>query len=196
MGYPPWHMWGSSQQLIIPNVSDGLSFQTSQQLARINYARPETWSFFFGCELLQAPEPAVPNLLVIVQFQIMIGVGRGMIKIAATPNGQNTGFVRFVWKFGGAPPTPAQMKWTTTARTPPLDEGLATPLSEAVTSFPAQDIQVDVNAVAVTSGGVVGADPRTLLNCHAYFSPVNHIRPEWFKVDDPNQFRAGEQGGM
>jgi hypothetical protein len=190
-------MWGSSQTVTIPDVSDGTRFQTSQQLARIAYARPETWSFFLACELLQAPEPAVPNLLVIVQFELMIGIGRGMIQLNATENGQNNGFARMVWKFGAAPILPAQTKWTTTVRTPPLDEGVTDPVGEEVTHFPAQDIQINVKAVAVTSGGVVGPDPRTLLNCHAYFSPVNHIRPEWFNVDNPEkQFRAGETGGM
>lgn len=196
MGYPPWHMWGSSQLVTIADVSDGTRFQTSQQLARINYARPETWSFFFAAELLQVPEPVAGNLLVIVQFELMIGVGRGMIKVSATENGNNNGFVRFVWRYasGATPAMPAQMKWTTTARTPPLDEGLTTPLSEEVTSFPAQDIQVNVSAVAVTAGGVV-ALPQTQLNVHSYFAPLSHIRPEWFSAEG-TQFRAGEQAGM
>ncbi len=177
----PWHMWGSSQTVIVPNVSDGTVFQQSTQLARVDYHRPETWRFLMGAELVQAPTPVVPNLLVIVQIQVVAGVGRSQLTIPATTNGQNTGFARFVWKFGATPIIPAQVKWTTRVRTPPLDEGLVSPFDEECDAFPAQSIQCNAQVVAVTSAGVVEPDPRTIVNVHAYFAPQVHVRPDWFK---------------
>lgn len=177
----PWHMWGSSQVVVVPDVSDGTVFQQSAQLARIDYHRPETWHFLLGAELVQCPTPVVPNLLVIVQFQIVAGVGRSQLTIPATTNGFNTGFARFVWKFAATPIIPAQVKWTTRTRTPPLDEGLADPFTEECDAFPAQSIQCNAQVVSVTSGGVVEPDPRTIVNLHAYFAPKTHIRPDWFK---------------
>jgi hypothetical protein len=178
----PWHLWGSSQVVTVPDVSDGTIFQQSAQLARIDYHRPETWHFLLGAELVQAPTPVVPNLLVIVQIQVIAGVGRSQLTIPATTNGQNTGFARFVWKFAATPIIPAQVKWTTRVRTPILDEGPVTPLpGEECDAFPAQSIQCNAQVVSVTSGGVVEADTRTIVNVHGYFAPKTHIRPDWFK---------------
>jgi hypothetical protein len=178
----PWHMWGSSQVVVVPDVSDGTVFQQSAQLARIDYHRPETWHFLLGAELVQCPTPVVPNLLVIVQFQLVAGVGRSQLTIPATTNGFNTGFARFVWKFAATPIIPAQVKWTTRVRTPILDEGPVTPEpGEECDAFPAQSIQCNAQVVSVTSGGVVEADKRTIVNLHAYFAPKTHIRPDWFK---------------
>lgn len=192
-GVAPWHMWGSSQVVTVPNVSDGTIFQQSAQFAAIKYKRPETWSFLFGAEILQCPTPVVPNLLVIVQFQIVLAVGRSELTIPATTNGFNTGFCRFVWKFAATPILPAQTKWTTTVRTPPLDEGLVDPISEACDSFPAETIQCNAQVVTVTSGGVVEPDPRTKVNLHAYFAPRTHIRPDWFNEQD--KYGGDETGG-
>lgn len=181
-GVEPWHMWGSSQVVTVPDVSDGTVFQQSAQLARIDYHRPDTWQFLLGAELLQAPTPVVPNLLVIVQLQLIAGVGRSQLTIPATTNGQNTGFARFVWKFAATPIIPAQVKWTTRVRTPILDEGPATPdPAEECDSFPAQSIQCNAQVVSVTSGGVVEPDTRTIVQVHAYFAPKTHIRPDWYK---------------
>lgn len=188
----PWHMWGSSQVVTVPDVSDGTVFQQSAQLASIKYNRPDTWSFLLGAQLLQVPTPVVPNLLVIVQIQLIAAIGRAELTIPATPNGFNTGFARFVWKFGGPPILPAQVKWTTAVRTPILDEGPAEPLpGEVCDSFPAQTIQCNAQAVVVTSGGVVETDKRTKIQLHAYFAPRTHIRPDWYQ----NNFSGGESGG-
>src|SRR5688572_19009058 len=115
---PPWHMWGTSAQVRVPDVSAGTNFQVTQQLARVNYKRPETWSFLLEAELLKVPAPVAGNMLVIVEFELIAGVGRSNIKIGATDNGQNTGFARFGWTFAAAAILPAQVKWTTSTLTP------------------------------------------------------------------------------
>lgn len=193
-GVAPWHMWGSSNVVTVPDVSDGTRFQQSAQFAAVKYKRPDTWSFLFGAELLQCPTPVVPNLLVIVQFQLTAALGRSELTIPATTNGFNTGFCRFVWKFAATPILPAQTKWTTVVRTPVLDEGPANPEpGELCDSFPAETIQCNAQVVTVTSGGVVEPDPRTKVNLHAYFAPRTHVRPDWFNEQDP--FGGDETGG-
>jgi len=179
-GIPPWHTWGTDQLVVVPDVSDGTVFQQTQQLARINYARPETWSFLFAAELLKAPTPSVGNLLVIVEYEVTVGLGRSVVNIKPSNNGFNVGFCRFVWSFGAAPIYPTQMKWTTTVRTPVLDEGAVTPQTEQVDHFPAQDIQCNVRATVVAAAAPVG-DTDTQINVHAYFAPRMHFRPSWFK---------------
>lgn len=194
-GQPPWHMWGTSQNVSIPNVAAGPQFQSSNQLARVNYGRPETWSFFFAAELIKAPTPNAGNLLVIVEYELIIGLGRSNVSVNSTNNGQRQGFARFVWAIGVTGPVfPANLKWTSTTQTPVLDEGAVTPRTETVSWFPAQDIQCSAKTTVITAAGVV-ADPETKLIVHAYFAPRTHLRPEW-NLDDPkDQFRGTEQAG-
>lgn len=177
-GTPPWHLWGTEAEINIADVSDGTVFQQSQQLAKVSYKRPETWSFLFLAKLLKAPTPSAGNLLVIVEYDLIVGVGRSVGNIASSNNGLNVGFCRFVWSFGAAPVFPAQIKWTTTVRTPVLDEGAVTPQTEAITHFPAQDIQCNVKATVAAAAAPVG-DTDTRLVVQAYFAPFTHVRPEW-----------------
>lgn len=179
-GIPPWHMWGTDAPIRVPDVSDGTVFQQSQQLARVNYARPETWTFLLVAELLKAPVPSVGNLLVIVEYELIVGLGRSVTEIKSSNNGFNTGFCRFVWSFGAAPIYPTQLKWTTSVSTPNLDEGAAAPVIEKVSHFPAQDIQCNVKATVAAAGPPIG-DTETVLNVHAYFAPRTHVRPSWWR---------------
>jgi len=200
-GLAPWHMWGTSAVVTVPNIGLAIAPST-QQLARINYKRPETWSFLFAAELLQAPTVLV-NLVVLVEFELIVGIGRSVLKISSNddvsaPTGNvNQGFVRFAWVIpgGGVPAPAAQLKWTTVATTPPLDETLATPVQQTLDSFPAQDIQVSARVRAVSASEAL-ADPVTILNIHAYFAPRSHVRPDWFR-DGPDalSFRGGETDG-
>lgn len=181
--------------MTVPDVSAGTVFQQTTQLARVNYARPETWSFLFAGEIIKCPTPNAGNLLVIVEFDVIAGLGRSQVKLGSSTNGQNQGFCRFVWKVGvTGPANPMQLKWTSTVVTPPLDEGLATPNQERVSYFPAQDIQCSAVVNVTTSAGVA-ADKDTKLILHAYFAPRSHVRPEWFLENPIDQFRGDEQGG-
>jgi hypothetical protein len=180
-------MWGTDNLIVVPDVSDGTVFQQSQQLARVNYKRPETWSFLFVAQLYKAPTPVAGNLLVIVEYELNIGLGRSVANINSSNNGFNVGFCRFVWSFAAAPIFPAQVKWTTTVRTPILDEGAVVPQTEAVDHICGQDIQCNVKATVVTGAGVVG-DTDTQINVHAYFAPLVHVRPSWWK----ELFHGGE----
>lgn len=183
MGFPlaPWHMWGSSKRIVVPDVSAGTVFLQSGQIAKVSYKRPETWSFLFACQLLKVPTPNVGNLLVIVEYELIVGIGRTQIQLGSSTNGQNQGFCRFVWLIPGAgPPNPLQVKWTAAVPSPVLDEGAVTPIRESVDHFPAQDIQCSVKVNVTTSAGVV-ADTDTILVAHAYFAPRTHVRPDWFE---------------
>jgi hypothetical protein len=175
---PPWHLWGTEASINIPNVSDGTIFQQSQQLARVSYARPETWSFLFVAQLLKVPTPSAGNIVVIVEYELNVGVGRAVGTIPASDNGQNVGFCRFVWVFAAAPVYPTQVKWTTKVRTPVLDEGAAVPQQESIDGIPAQDIQCNCKATVAAAAAPIG-DTDTQLIVKAFFAPKTHVRPEW-----------------
>lgn len=189
----PWHMWGSSVshrttlQAVPPSPFDPQG--ETRQLARIGYARPDTWSFLFGVILVDAPNNAAAvNVMIRVDFELTVGIGRSMIQLQ---NGIDTGrgFCRLELVYT----TPIVQRvpfgiWTTVARTPVLDsDGIQQDLSE----FPAQDIQCTARVFG-TSGAILLGTQYTV-EVHSYFSPKTHIRPEWH--DQDNRFRGNETGG-
>lgn len=150
----PWHMWGTSETLVIPGPNPG---QPSQQLARIDYDRPQTWSFLLFAQLPQAI--ATPNMD--VRFDALIGLGRTTAYIPlATLRVNSTG----------------ELAWTTAApSTGVLDPITGNVTTQLVESFPAQTIQCNatiLNSPPTGSTVLVGA----------FFSPFAHSRAEWFNA--------------
>lgn len=178
----PWHMWGTTKQLSLNNAVN-----VSGQLSKINYKRPDTWSFFFGARLLdvQSSEPVVQ---VFVVFDVIIGVGRSSFS-TVPPNGEvaiASGFAPFRF----AVPTPftpsfSHSKFRTTGRGVNLDD-LTDPSPPFIEWLPAQDIQCFARGRVFPSG-------TARVEVTSYFAPRSHIRPDWLSEGD--QFNGGETGG-
>jgi hypothetical protein len=192
MGFPlaPWHMWGTTKLVTVAHPSSSaLQFQQSTQLAKVNYARPETWAFFFGCEILAAPDAGLNPVNLLIDFDLILGVGRSSYQASKLPG--VPGFCRFGFTYS----TPGSalvglQKWTTSVQSPLLDETVAAAdqVRAFLDTFTAQDIQCSAR---VSTVAVDAADTPTKVMVTSYFAPRSHIRPEWFK----EEFRGEETKG-
>lgn len=195
----PWHMWGSSVnhaatlQAVSPSPFDPVG--QVRQLAKINYGRPDTWTFLFGMSLVRAPDnAAASNVSIRVDFELTVGIGRSSYtmrngRLAQVANGAGQGFCRLELAYT----TPLTMvvpfgTWTTNARGPGQT---STGQQTTTDAFPAQDIQC--NARIFGTGGAVVLGAAYEVEVAAFFAPKTHIRPDWF--DDENPFAGGELGG-
>jgi hypothetical protein len=178
---PPWHTWGKTEKVIVP--FNGIAARSAtQQLAKINYKRPESWHFFLGAKLIEAPTPLDGNHATLdAAFVVTIGVGRDAIVIDA--------FERFTFDWIGPNPPPLNiLLWSTSVHAPLRNNG--GPTSNIVDQLPAQDI--NVSAVCTN---YFGPGPGTL-EVTSFFAPKNHIRPEWFLPGPPEaQFPGSETEG-
>lgn len=196
----PWQMWGQTVA-VSPVFRSAASVQeqvqVSTQIAKVNYKRPETWTFFFGGKIIGGMVSVVDDVVVRVQFNIIIGVGRSSFRTAQAPYAiHDVGFALFSWIVPagiqpGSRDHPNNTKYTTQVQTPELEDGAATPVRHLITQFPAEDIQIyaDVGIIA----GDVGT--RIDLELTGYLAPANHVRPEWFNYEEGQQFRGNETGG-
>lgn len=211
----PWHMWGSSELCTIPIVGGAgaiVRASTVNQLARVNYGRPDTWGFFFASRLLAAPDGnALQKSSIAVFFDLIIGVGRSSWD-TSSGSGTRTGsavlpvqtFATQAYYWAGPPdPDPHSPNppiganlWTTQTRSPiqdPNDLFDPAPVRLPCDSFPAQDIQCSVR---VFYSGLASSNP-VQLEIASFFAPKTHIRPEWYTdhQGDGPRFRGLEQGG-
>jgi hypothetical protein len=179
---PPWHMWGSS---IVVRLEQGGSRGTEVQLVRVNYKRPETWSFFFGARILDGSIIAGASS-VFIDYEVVLGVGRTLFTaIGAILPG--VGFCSFAWQIGaGANPAQTNPKWTTRVFTPPLNDFAAATTIQSLDEIPAQDIQIKANV----SAPLGAADFRVVELC-AWVAPRAHLRPDWFE----RNYLGSELGG-
>lgn len=192
----PWQMWGTST-IVTSHQRGG----QSQQVARVNYGRPETWSFFLGARILTLDNPtALNNVSIAVQWQLVLGLGRDSFQTPTLdgPSGLAIPstvqpFAFFCWR--DIPPNtdPSAVvnnpRYTTQSRTAPLDD------SDATSKFPidwfcAQDIQC--SALVTQSSNIIVSCTVELT---AFFAPRSHVRPEWYADDEGSRFRGQEQGG-
>ena len=178
-GLAPWHLWGNSQSLTFTQVASVNNPPTTQQLVKIAYRRPETWTFLFYLQITNATAGASPGIILNANFDVILGVGRSQLSIptfielvAAVPGG------------GG----PSAVSWTTMAYAPGLlkpDDGSSA--SVLISEIPAQDIQVQVR-----SGMPLGAQQPVTIEVGAFFSPKVHVRPDWLGRPE---FSGEERGG-
>lgn len=194
--FVPWHMWGTSAVVTVPHPSSSLTqFQQTQQLARVNYARPDSWTFFFGARLLSGPAGVGSGVDLIVDFDLILGLGRSVWNWPSSIPGE-PGFARLVKHWAAATPAPVgALIWTTAVQSPLDDRNPAAPvIITPLDCFPAQDIQCSAR---VSVQAASAEDLPAQVEVHAYFAPRNHIRPEWYTDHhgDESRFRGAEQGG-
>lgn len=183
----PWHMWGTSQRVQLVGELTAVSNQPAKnsQLARVNFRRPETWSFFLSASISATPAASVSSDLD-VSFGIIIGVGRSNVYV---PKFVSFHFV--VPANAAVPPPPYEaQKWAMSATSPPFDDSSPTVLATGL-QFPAQDIQCYANS-SYSGTGASGLIADVTLS--AFFAPATHVRPDWFN-EEGLQFLGGETGG-
>lgn len=195
---PPWHMWGNGELITVDDaVGVAVTPRVSQQIARINYKRPETWTFWIGAKLTGGAENlGVGDGLVRLIVDIIPGVGRSSFLTAQNQSplvAIRPAFVDFHWVVpAGAIPGQSinNVKYTTTAITPPLDDRDAETV-RTVEWFPAQDIQCEATLIKL-SADIASVTAEVT----AFFAPRTHVRPDWFaRVPKSEQFRGGETEG-
>lgn len=195
-GQPPWHLWGTSEVVDLPVVGGGLPAPvTGEQLARVNYKRPETWAFFLFARLVgSTPTVATNPIIVTVNIDVSFGIGRSVFQTEGNiPVGSDlasaSSFQQFRFQIGtGSPITGA--KYATVGRTPVLDD-VAGGAGGVVEKLVFESCQCSFRAIA--SG--VGAQ-RVQVRVGAFFAPLNHVRPDWFTIGSAMRaFLGGETGG-
>ncbi len=189
---PPWHLWGSTERLV-QQAAPGAGFpQLTQQLVKINYARPETWNFVFSLTLLDGPTAgALDTATLFAQFDVIVGVGRSAIIIPT--------FEQLTISWSNSAPPRGQQMFTTSVQSKRLFNQAppAAPLlvrGSDIVNITAQDVQVVARVNVTPTPGLVGTTVTSEVSCH--FAPQNHIRPDWYLHAPPEvQFPGSETGG-
>lgn len=190
-GIVPWHMWGETKTVAVRS-SGGLVTFEGAQFARINYSRPDTWSFVLSAKIVDQGGQLQAGTVLSVHYDLTIGVGRSSITI---PD-----FHTFNFDYGNIAKTLliGQVLWTNTVANRVSSQGVVGPAPDNVQSvnyastswidtFVSQDIQVQVRVGLDSAGEATNA----VVDCSAYFSPRVHVRPEWHI----KRFPGNEQGG-
>ena len=192
----PWHLWGGAQVVDL-NVGQAVS---SIQLAKVSYARPESWRFLFTARVLSAPTTGSATEHIILDFDLTVGIGRYSttlgredVPVPSPTNAEETrGFARFHFN-RGEPNFPTRYAWLTTGFSPIADptDGATVPRTTEV--IVAQDIQCRVRAGAFAGSGT----PVPMkVQVAAYFAPNVHLRPDWYAdAEETVRFRGNELGG-
>lgn len=175
-GPPKWIMWGGQQSINVAGLGGILQppVQQSPQIANVTYDLPTTWHFLLYCSVSYVGAVAPVNAFR-VEFILQPGVGRS--------NSQLDPFVTFDFTAADFLDPTKTTRWVTTAQAQdPSAFKFATTVPNVVDSFPAQSIQL--GARAFSQGGLALG---TTINAQVagYFSPVTHMRPEWFEARTP-----------
>lgn len=176
-------MWGGPGQSVHVEkpAGAGITFVKGQQLARIDYARPETWSFFLAAQVVNYV--GIQQSFVDVTFDLTIGSGRSTQVITAFEH------YRLAIGAGAQPNQAGQLIYSTEVSGPNRRFDDATPAANTIRDFCAQSINLTANFSIDTPTAAASCD--VLLQ--AFFAPRSHIRPEWFK---DGTFTGGENAGL
>jgi hypothetical protein len=199
----PWHMWGNtirvSLPLVAPPAPRTIGSVENVQVAKVEYRRPETWSFFLAGRIINGVTSDVDRIL-IAQLNLYLGVGRSIFLAKGLLPSAGVGqqaFATFRWDIpAGTVPTETTnaSRWTTSVTSPALDDSVATSTHD-ITWFPSENIQVDASAQLTVANGSL-LDNSIDIELTAYFAPRTHVRPDWFSDDDSvPQFPGGEVKG-
>lgn len=178
-GIAPWHMWGNTLSVSVP-YSVAILNVASQQVVRLNYARPESFHFLFVAQLASFPEP-VDTRQLRVFWDLTIGLGRSRSTL--------TNFETFIFNAPGPGNPTGQMKWSTEVVSPLRVDGVVTS-GGITTSIVAEDITLGARLDFGGGAAPFPTDPA-IVQLSAYFTPISHIRPEWYE----GRFVAGEDQG-
>lgn len=187
----PWHMWGSSQTLVAEQAVAGETAEAQpQQLSHIQYARPDTWRFFFAATLMRF-QPAVPgellsgDLNIAAGFDVTLGVGRSQIII---PNFRVFTFTNIIF----LSPVPRRL-YASNAPAPTDMAGgpLTITFGVPITDLCAESIQVVARMTLSVGASPPLARARVSVDMTSFLAPKTHIRPEWFGIEDKGFYGEG-----
>lgn len=189
VGRPPWHMWGRTIIVDVPNNRpNGGNSGESQQIAKVSYGRPESWGFMFGARLIGQPQAdTLSETFVSVQFDVALGIGRTMFSTLQSVNILDAFcLLQFRVPISTAMQDRPALYTSTVLKT--ISEW--TPVRDVeVSHIVAEDIQCSVRAFYSAPTNI--APPPFKVEATAMFAPLVHMRPEW----SLRQFRGGEQYG-
>jgi hypothetical protein len=186
-GVPPWHLWGSDATATLISTGAPSDNSSTVQLARVNYKRPETWTFLLYASVIAAPGAVAGPWDFRVQFTLSIGVGRAVAVLPLAPFVYSSANVALVLSTGIP-----DFRFASQIQLNPLSDLVGTQPNNGFgtfQNFPAQDIQC--NAKGFFTGGA--AVNSVTFQAGAFFAPRTHVRPDWFSGDQ-QQF-TGERGG-
>jgi hypothetical protein len=168
-------MWGSSESQNISTTGPSAFNVFSKQLARVDYGRPDTWTFALAASI--GAVVGDPVLTAEFDFKIIIGLGRSTSTLVVPRV-----LITNVPGIGGR-------LWFCTQFLSPKFEAVGATVDtydSFVREFPAQSINCSVsyflNAAVASTCDVTAS---------AMFAPKNHIRPEWYL----QRFSGNEQAG-
>jgi hypothetical protein len=195
-GEVPWKMWGSSE-IVTVQAAGATEQRQGQQLASVQYKRPETWSFLLYAKLLSGSQVALDQDFEVF-FSLTIGTGRS-VQTLGLPNipafTTDSVFARFRWRvppFTTPGTRPFSAKWTQRTVTPPLDDIVGAGSALELDRFVAQTIQCE--ATVVVPSAALGT---YRFQVASFFAPMSHVRPDWFMdKSDALKFRGAETGGQ
>ena len=186
MAIPPWFMWGTTVDVAtkisaIPSPDNTVT----QQIARVNYARPDTWSFFFSALVTGSPPAADGVISIQVLWDLIIGVGRSQTSLP--------GFAFMLFNGNGVALANSH-KWTSATRAPELVDPGTNSYRPDFAHFPASDIQLSARVAAFQGGGGPAVGAAVRMQLAGYFAPRSHYRPEWNEINP--RFPGGENHGL
>jgi hypothetical protein len=157
-------MWGEGRTIRVLSGAAEAGRELKQML-RVNYGRPETWSFLLGL-----------NVVDMKGTDFTVGVGRSILQIPFWHTFTSTNVARGL------------VLWTNTVGNRVSYNGLTGVYTtdSHVDSIIAQDIQL---SASVGFGG--GTTDYADVVVHAYFAPKTHVRPEWFIKHFPGSEHKG-----
>jgi hypothetical protein len=186
----PWHMWGNSVRLLGQGAGHPVNF--TNQVARINYRRPENWRFFLGARLTGGDVVGGPvPLACTISFALILGVGRSVFLTKDRTGLPIFMTFTFLVPIGSQPGlTVNNVKYVTTVDTPPIDDNVVGS-TRTIDHFVAQDVQCQATLTIVT-----GSPTETVIGeATAFFAPNVHVRPDWFMDQESRRFGGSEPGG-
>jgi hypothetical protein len=183
MGVAPWIMWGSDQQIAFSGNAGGITSNASAQLSRVDFGRPDTFSFFLSALVTaaNAPNGDTGNATLSVDYDLTIGLGRSVVQIRSFEHYEIVlGFVAGLWDGS------QQLVYSTEVVAP--KRTAASTDQNIIRELPTQSVNIAARCTLATAFDVeLGS-----VTCSAYFCPRTHLRPEWFKGGN---FKGGEDNG-
>jgi hypothetical protein len=161
-GQAPWSMWGSTKQILCTSTGASASLGQSNQIAFVDYHRPETWNFLLA---VHVDDVAVaPAVVTRIEFELTTGVGRSQITIPRFGLFQ----IAVVDLVAGN-----QFQITSTELPSERASRVSPNVIERIVGQ-----QISLQARCFFEGGATG--PSVALSVSGFFAPQPHIRPDWY----------------
>lgn len=169
----PWHMWGSSELVDVIGGPPGAIPTGKQQLAQINYGRPDSWRFLLQMQITDV-SGSIGAANFDLEWILTVGLGRTIIKMDPFST------------FTVIPADFTVGKTITVGSVELPSENAARVEANVINEFPAESIQIDTR-FSFDQANTARAHVRLT----ALFAPVTHIRPEWHLHEFPGKENTG-----